>query len=146
MDINNNTNNILLPHLAWHLVGVSSTCSNPLLYGLLNYNIWKEDSLLLAQLRKLPNIFKSRAPRQEEVELATLATEIRSIMSTSLLQSGALLLRGLKVVFRYSEIFSVTENILPELRPRQSHLQPAHRQARDQVRLHGWVCHQGGVT
>ena len=39
---------------------------------------------------------------EEEVELATLATEIRSIMSSSLLQSGALLLRGLKVVFKYS--------------------------------------------
>ena len=63
---------MLLPHLVCHLLGVSSTCSNPLLYGLLNSNIGKEYSPRLAQLRKLPNIFKSRAPRQEEVELANL--------------------------------------------------------------------------
>ena len=72
LDLNNTSPTMLLLHLAFHLLGVSSTCSNPLLYGLLNSNIWKECSPLLAQLRKLPNIFQSRAPRQEEVELANL--------------------------------------------------------------------------
>ena len=72
LDINNTSTTMLLLHLVCHLLGVSSICSNPLLYGLLNSNIWKEYSLLVAQLRKLPNIFNSRAPRQEEVELANL--------------------------------------------------------------------------
>ena len=72
LDLNNTSTTMLLPYLVCHLLGVSSTCSNPLLYGLLNSNIGKEYSPRLAQLRKLPNIFKSRAPRQEEVELANL--------------------------------------------------------------------------
>ena len=60
---------MLLTNLVCHLVGVSSACTNPVLYGLLNCNIRREYGLLLLQLRKVLNIFKSKDSRSETIQL-----------------------------------------------------------------------------
>ena len=45
----------MFAYLVCHLVGVSSSCSNPILYGLLNYNFHHEFVILV---RKIKEIFE----------------------------------------------------------------------------------------
>ena len=64
------TATMLLSYLVCHLVGVSSACTNPILYGLLNYNIQAEVTLLLERLRQLPRLlWRSQPPQSERIEI-----------------------------------------------------------------------------
>ena len=60
---------MMLYYLICHLVGVSSACTNPVLYGLLNLNIQQEYRNILLSLSKIAGLFKSRPARPEIIEL-----------------------------------------------------------------------------
>ena len=49
----------LLAYLACHVVGVSSSVTNPVLYGVLNYNFQQEFSLIARKLWTLISCWQS---------------------------------------------------------------------------------------
>ena len=56
-------------YLMCHLVGVSSACTNPVLYGLLNLNIQQEYRTVLLSLSNIPRFLKSKPAQPEIIEL-----------------------------------------------------------------------------
>ena len=55
--------------LVCHLVGVSSACTNPVIYGLLNLNIQQEYRNILVNIIKIPQLLQSKPPQPEIIEL-----------------------------------------------------------------------------
>ena len=49
----------MLAYLACHVMGVSSSVTNPVLYGVLNYNFQQEFSLIARKLRSLASCWQS---------------------------------------------------------------------------------------
>ena len=60
---------MMIWYLVCHLVGVSSACTNPVIYGLLNLNIQQEYRDILQNLTKIPELLKSKSAQPEMIEL-----------------------------------------------------------------------------
>jgi len=58
-DLYTTSGDALLAYLACHVVGVSSSVTNPVLYGVLNYNFQQEFSLIARKLRSLASCWQS---------------------------------------------------------------------------------------
>ena len=67
--------NMMLSLLICYLVGMSSACTNPVLYGLLNPNIQQEYRNILLNIRKILALFKPKPPQAEIaiIELTNLS-------------------------------------------------------------------------
>ena len=50
---------LIVTYLLCHLVGVSSACTNPILYGLLNFNYLAEHNIIMEKLKVMKNGQKS---------------------------------------------------------------------------------------
>jgi hypothetical protein len=50
---------LIVTYLLCHIVGVSSTCTNPILYGLLNFNFLAEYNIIMEKLKVMKNGKKS---------------------------------------------------------------------------------------
>ena len=61
--------NMMIWFLVCHLVGVSSACTNPVIYGLLNLNIQQEYRNILVNIFKIPRLLQSKPPQPEIIEL-----------------------------------------------------------------------------
>ena len=74
------TENMMLTFMICHIIGVSSACTNPILYGFLNDNFVKEFNLLCPVLAKLA-VYRhsSRHSRDGKVD----ATEQTTLLPTS---------------------------------------------------------------
>ena len=60
---------MMIWYLVCHLVGVSSACTNPVIYGLLNLNIQQEYRNILLNISKIPQFWKPRPTQPETIEL-----------------------------------------------------------------------------
>ena len=63
------SDNMMIWFLVCHLVGVSSACTNPVIYGLLNLNIQQEYRNILVNIIKIPQLLQSKPPQPEIIEL-----------------------------------------------------------------------------
>ena len=61
----------MLTFLICHMVGVSSACTNPILYGFLNDNFVKEFNLLCPVLARLP-LYKPKTEQKRKTERSAL--------------------------------------------------------------------------
>ena len=59
---------MMIWYLVCHLVGVSSACTNPVIYGLLNLKIQEEYRNILLNINKIPELLKSKPPQPQTVE------------------------------------------------------------------------------
>ena len=64
--------NMMLTFMICHMVGVSSACTNPILYGFLNDTFAKEFNLLCPLLATLPLYRPKLAQHRAETEKTTL--------------------------------------------------------------------------
>ena len=73
----------MFSYLLCHLVGVTSTVTNPILYAMLNYNFKKEFQIFAG---KIPRIFLcfSSPPNDELIELSNNITWRMKLLKSSI--------------------------------------------------------------